>query len=807
MNAREREATARRLGWPRLLEALSDFSRTPLGRRRVALLAPLPDRASVLRRLTEIEAVRQLRAGGFDLPLGDLPEVEDPLDRVRKAGVLEGKALRDLAAVLRAAADCATYLVRHAEVLGSVSERLRGLGGQERLAREIERSIAPSGEVEDEASEALAEARARVRRLHEGQRRRAEALLRDPAWQERLQEAWFSVRNDRYVLPVKAQFRYQVGGIVHNVSNTGQTVFVEPSELVEAGNELALAEAEAKEEARRILVSLTEAVARVLPEIEADLERLEELDFLAAAAALAERLDATAPEIPEASDAVFDLKALRHPLLVLDGKTVVASDVRLEAGARGLVVSGPNAGGKTVTVTAVALAAELLRHGLPVPAGEGSRLPLYTGIDVVLGDEQDLHRDLSTFSAHLVALGALLERAGPGRLLVVDEICADTDPREGSALAAAVVEALLEAGAQVLVTTHFEALKVLAATDPRLLGAAVGFDEQTLAPTYRLTLHASAGSSALEVARRVGLPAAVVERARAHLSGAQGSLGEKLARLEALQRETARAREALEAERRAVAEARAELEAAREAVERERQALRAEARRELLEEIEAARRRVVELLRELERAPSVRRAGETERALQAMAEREKVAAAREVQETASEKAAGGVADSTAAALAPGTWVRAPTLGDRRGQVLEVGAGDVLVAFGALKMRVAPDLLLPATEAPKATHGGGGAPERRGRSRQGQDTSAPLEGCTEETVDLRGLRVEEALSHLETALDHLLRAGASRAVVIHGHGTGALKKAVRAHLGTLPYVQSHRPGEDHEGGDGVTIVTF
>ncbi|RMG18189.1 MAG: endonuclease MutS2, partial [Deltaproteobacteria bacterium] len=254
MNAREREATARRLGWPRLLEALSDFSRTPLGRRRVALLAPLPDRASVLRRLTEIEAVRQLRAGGFDLPLGDLPEVEDPLDRVRKAGVLEGKALRDLAAVLRAAADCATYLVRHAEVLGSVSERLRGLGGQERLAREIERSIAPSGEVEDEASEALAEARARVRRLHEGQRRRAEALLRDPAWQERLQEAWFSVRNDRYVLPVKAQFRYQVGGIVHNVSNTGQTVFVEPSELVEAGNELALAEAEAKEEARRILV-------------------------------------------------------------------------------------------------------------------------------------------------------------------------------------------------------------------------------------------------------------------------------------------------------------------------------------------------------------------------------------------------------------------------------------------------------------------------------------------------------------------------------------------------------------------------
>ncbi len=789
--------TRRRLGWPLVLRALADRTRTALGREGAEGLSPLPDREAVLGRLGRIAAMRELHRLGESLPLAGVPDVRPHVTHAGKEGLLEGPALREVATVLRAASETARLLGRFPDALGEIRARWPELGGLSELARRIETAIAPDGEVADAASPALAEARARVRGLHERLRRQAEALVQSREWADALQEAYFTVRGDRYVLPVKAAFRYQAGGIVHNVSNTGQTVFVEPPALVEAGNELALATAEVAEETRRVLQGLTGAVRDAGDKVLDDLRALGALDLLEAMARLAGDLDASSPEVPWAAGA-FSLRGLRHPLLVLQGKRVIPNDLAPEASARCLVVSGPNAGGKTVTVTAVALCALLVRHGLPVPAEPGSVVPLYPVIRAVVGDEQDLERDLSSFSAHLQELRRVLEDAGDGALVLVDEICADTDPREGAALAVAVLEALLDRGARVLVTTHLAALKALAATDDRFLAAAVGFDAERMSPTYRLRLHASAGSSALEVASRVGLPGEVVEAARRHLSGDEGSLANALRDLAASQAEAAREADRLRAAQAELAQAEARVEAARADLEAERRSLRTQAQETLLEDIETARRQVKQTVAELQAKPKMRQAGEVDRQLEEMAKAARAAVARQQEAEAPATGTG--------TLQPGSFVRVPSLGDKDAEVLEVGAHDALVALGALKTRVPLDHLVPLRRPPKAQ------PARRIATPKAQKLAnaerargGPVNEAPPETIDLRGQRVDEALAELTRRLDRLFAEGALRAVVIHGHGTGALKQAVRDYLASAPYASSIRPGDRHEGGDGVTVV--
>lgn len=789
------KATLRRLGWPYLLDALAGRTRTALGRERALALAPLPHAEAVAAQMQRIEEVRAVHRLGESFPVGGVPDVRPHLALAEKQGILEGTALREVASVMRVASDCVHFLDRQAALLPTLRADHPEMGGLERFAKRIEAAIDPSGEVSDDASPALAEARAKVRRLHDRMRRTAEEMVHSQAWAERLQDTYFTVRGDRYVVPVKASFRYQVGGIVHNVSNTGQTVFIEPPALVEGGNELAMASADAAEEERRVLRDLTVSVQREAERIREDLSALGALDFLEAAAKLAGAMDASVPRLvgPEEPFALTDL---RHPILMVQGKKVVPNEVRLEGEARCLVVSGPNAGGKTVTVTAVALCAVLARHGLPVPAAAESRLPLYRSVRAVAGDEQDLERDLSTFTAHLKELERLLRDAAPGTLLLVDEIAADTDPREGAALAVAVLEGLLEKQAHVLVTTHLEALKALAASDPRFLGAAVGFDMDRMAPTYRLRLKASAGSSALEVAARVGLPKEIVEHARVHLSGDTGTLARVLRDLETAQAEAAEeARRLKDAEKR-LAEARDEVLLEKKALEDARHALKIEAQKELLAEIEQARKEVGELVAKLQAQPSMRPANEAVKHLDALAQKTRTDIARE------EEDAEAPTDAPPAAVAPGVYVRVPSMGDREGEVLEVGAADALVALGSLKMRVALTDLVPLRRAPRTAR-----PAKLGRSKKDRAEEARPAAPTQpdERIDVRGFRVDEGLMEVERRLDRLFAEGATRAVVVHGHGTGAMKQAVRDLLGRTPYVRDQRPGERHEGGDGVTVV--
>jgi DNA mismatch repair protein MutS2 len=443
----------------------------------------------------------------------------------------------------------------------------------------------------------------------------------------------------------------------------------------------------------------------------------------------------------------------------------------------------------------------MARAGLPAPAEEGSRMPLYRTVYTAIGDEGDLSRDLSTFTAHLTALRHILEAAGPGTLVLIDEIAADTDPREGAAIAVAALEKLVDAGAQVLITTHLEELKALALSDPRFASASVGFDVDRLAPTYRLAMGEVGASSAIEIARRVGLPNDVCERARTILGGGSSALSQAVEKLERERAEAARARALLQ-------EAREALERERKLFERERLALRAleqatreNARGALIEDIERRRGEVAQLVAALQAGPrgaTMAQALEAQRALARAAEEEErrsAAAAARAEEAAHEDRE----------VAAGAAVRHARLGTE-GTVLEVDGEEATVQMGALRSRVALSDLVPLARKPKAAPAqfrkSPGEKLARGESVSAQPVSSRLP-----TVDVRGQRVDDALRALEVELDHYLRAGEETVHVIHGHGSGALKQAVREHLRRSGYVAQVRAGEQHEGGDGVSVVTL
>jgi DNA mismatch repair protein MutS2 len=514
------------------------------------------------------------------------------------------------------------------------------------------------------------------------------------------------------------------------------------------------------------------------------------LDEAAAGGRLGDDLDAGAPEL---GGDRFELRKARHPLLVLQRKSagVVANDVALPAPAQALIVSGPNAGGKTVTITAVGLCALMARAGLPLPAEAGSRMPLYRTVYTAIGDEGDLARDLSTFTAHLSALKWILEAAGPGTLALIDEIAADTDPREGAAIAVAALEKLVAAGAQVLITTHLEELKALALADPRFAPASVGFDVERLAPTYRLRLGEVGASSAIEIARRVGLPEDVCMRAREILGSGASVVSQAVERLEQERAASARRSAELLASREEVERERASLQRERERLRELERETRAGARAELIEDLRRRRDEIAALVARLQAAPAMAQAVDAQRAVeQAVAAEEREQARALEPQTLPD-----------AALEPGARVKHVRLGTE-GVVLEVQDGNATVQMGALRSKVPVQDLLPLARQVRQAGFRKSKAERMERAEQARAAAVQVRVPV---ADVRGMRVDEALRAVELELDRATRAGNERVHVLHGHGSGALKSAIREHLQRSPYVRRSRPAEQHEGGDAVTIA--
>ncbi len=603
------------------------------------------------------------------------------------------------------------------------------------------------------------------------------------------------------MLPVRADAHERFAGIVHATSSSGATVFVEPRALVEMGNRQKMLDAQVTREEQVVYAALSAEVAGSVDSIAAAAAALAHADVRAATVGLAKELDLRFPEIPE-GEAQIDLRGARHPLLALDGVEVVASDLTVGAG-KAMIVSGPNAGGKTVALKALGLAALMVRAGLPVPAREGSRVAVFEVVLTDVGDDQNLRKNLSTFSAHVQNLVAVLDEARPGALVLLDELAGGTDPREGEALAAAVLDSLCARGGTIACTTHYEGLKALALADPRFENASVGFDLATMSPTFKLVLGVPGASSALAVARRFGVPRTVIERAERFLPRETVTFDEMV--------------EKLEAERRA-------LEVAREAVEREADAWRAK-QAELDRQLErlTAKERVA-VTREGEALlASLKTAREDLRAAQARlragkaTEDELRSATRAIDAVAHKASIGGELEPRAAAdgvdraavpsgeIRVGLKVYVPRL-RAEAEIVEVLAGGALrVAAGSLKLQTSVSEVRSVKAAPSPAPARDRKPRRPAYALDAAaDPDVPIQ-TGDNTVDLRGLRAHEATAMAEQFLDRTLGAGRRVAFLIHGHGTGALREAVREALRASAYVAKMRPGEQGEGGDGVTVV--
>jgi DNA mismatch repair protein MutS2 len=798
-----------RLEWEEILAMLSERARTPGARRRCTpgASAGEPDEASlfeptrggVLERLAETSEARSILTTGEALPIGDIPDLEQTMTRARKDGVLAARELLNLASTLRATHDTKRLLEVRRESAPRLADLAETLVEQRDLERSIETSLEPSGEVRDSASPTLASARRDTQRIATEIQAKVSHYLHAPNIAPHLSDNYYTIRNNRYVLPVRADSRGGVPGIVHDASNSGMTLYIEPEPLVELNNQLKRAEITIEREILRILRELSREAGSAADCVEANVATLEVIDLAFARASLSEDLDAVEPEIGD--EGILQLPLLRHPLLPID--TAVPSDMHLGSDFTALILSGPNAGGKTVALKAAALAVLFARAGMHVLAAEGARVDLFDEVLAHIGDEQDIRENLSTFSAHMANLADITRRAADRSLVVLDEIGVGTDPGEGAALAQAVLETLAERGARVIATTHYNLLKEMAEVDERFANASVEFDSETLEPTYRLRMGLPGTSSATSVAARMGLDAQVIARANELLDREDRQLDRVLTELSA-------GRSALEAEQREIAQLKSETEAVRnehrsklERLQARRDKLFLSMREELEQSFREAHEQVASVIRDLQRGGSARDAATAREKLQAIAS-----------DTEATQREAGLEAPTEESLDPIDWSRASAgdlvqiLGGGKGMLssLPDQRGRVTVQLGSARLSV-PMERVGAAEPKREQQPTGRATPRITVTRAASAGEPAEREADADHCDLHGLRVDEALDRLAYALDRAASAGRSSLAISHGRGTGTLRKVVREYLRDCPFISRFATATQQEGGDGVTVAFF
>lgn len=781
------DRTLERLEWAQLVARLGGHARTPQLRARLedepASLFESSDESAEAR-LAETSEARRILAEGEVPPLAGLRETDPWLGRLAKDAVLTGSELRALHANLDTSYQTRCFLERREELAPGLAAVARGLVCHDALVGAIDAAIDKEGEVLDAASRELYAARREVRQISGSAKERVERMLRQPEIREVLQDDYYTVRADRFVLPVRVDFKGRMAGIVHDVSASGATVFIEPQALVDMNNRLKQAELTVAREIRKVLQTLSHRAAPTVPDLRSDLALLCEIDLAFARGRLAEELDASEPVLDR--EGRFDLKQLRHPLL--PAAEAVPNDLRLGDDYRVLVISGPNAGGKTVAMKAVALASLMARAGLHIPAAPGARVAAVDRVLADIGDEQDIRRSLSTFSAHMANLARIVDEAGPRSLVVLDEIGVGTDPGEGACLAQAVLERLADLDARVITTTHYNLLKEMADVDRRFANASVEFDAETLAPTFRLKLGTPGSSSATAVAARMGMPSVVLERANALLEREDRQLDRLLVELSSH-------RAALERERSEAARLREQGEAARdqyraklERLQARRDQLFDSMRQELDGAFQDAHAEVAGVIRELQRKGSAQEAARAREKLLALEAEVEKAESRQRRRTPTPPRP--KLDWTHAR--PGDPVTLPGGRSATLQTLPDRRGRVTVVAGSARLTLKAEQVEPGQAA---------APTER--VQHVQTTPPPASASTR--VDVRGLRVDEALAQVERALDDAARLGAASIEIVHGIGTGALQSAIREHLTRLAHVDHFRAGDPEAGGEGVTTA--
>jgi DNA mismatch repair protein MutS2 len=807
------ERSLKPLEYDKIRQMLAGQASTTLGQELAAAIAPSSDQAEVVARLSETaEAYTVLQAGDRP-PLGGVTDIREPIKRAELGGALAAAELLAVAEFLRAARGMRGFLRDRQRDCPGLASQASTMSPPDEVIRAIGAAITDEGEVADGASPKLASIRRNLRVLSDRIRERMNSFLRSQEHVKALQEPIITIREGRFVLPVRNDSRNVIPGVVHDVSSSGATVYVEPLGCVQHNNDLRRLAVEEDDEVRRILAELSWLVGAHAVAVAHCARVMAAVDFAFAKARLGLAMRASRPEV--AANTYVDLPSARHPLI--PPEAVVPVDVRIGRDFTVLVITGPNTGGKTVTLKTVGLLSLMAQSGLFVPAGRGAVVTVFDQILADIGDEQSIEQSLSTFSSHMTSIVRILGLAGPRSLVLLDEIGAGTDPTEGAALATALLEEFHARGCRTIATTHYGQLKEFAYSHSGVANASVSFDAETLAPTYKLNIGVPGPSNALAIARRLGLARSIVNRASELVGEDQIKIEEMIQRLLAERDRLASERDQLAALRREAAALKLELQVqSREQQERWTQAM-ARVRGELRQTVVAARDEFDGLIKELRGLAMAGDRKDRERGITELRERFRSArqAAEDVvgDERPADTAGGAV---TAAALKPGLKVRLLRLG-QTGFVLDGpdAAGQVPVQVGIMRVMARVDELAPAPDdvaGGQPASGPGQATQYRSRvpgagSEPGGGVSlagTKLRAFSSE-IDLRGQTVEEAIPQVDKYIDDALLAGVKQVRLIHGKGTGALREGLTAHLRGHSGVAALSLAPFNEGGDGVTVV--
>lgn len=774
------DRSLRVLEWPKIRSQVAERASFSLGKELVEGLEPSTDLETVRKELALTSEALALIWKAGDPPMGGASDVRAGIQRAQRGGVLDEGQLLAIAGVLYCTDRLSRYMKPAGPGLAQLSEGLNPLPS---LFKEITSCIDDDGMVRDNASPELARIRQKKRTLANRIRERLDALVHSPVAQKILQEPIVTIRGGRYVVPVKSEHRSQFQGIVHDQSASGATVFMEPAFAVELNNELRLAEQAEQVEIERILRRLSERVAEHAPELLQTLDVIAKLDAVFARAKYSRALNGVEPIMNDRG--FIHIKQGRHPLLTGE---VIPIDIWLGDDFHVLVITGPNTGGKTVTLKTVGLFCIMAQAGLHIPAQEGSQLAVFTGIFADIGDEQSIEQSLSTFSSHMTNIIEILRQVTPNSLVLLDELGAGTDPAEGAALATVILDYLRVRGVRTIATTHYSELKNYAYANPDVENASVEFDAETLMPTYKLAIGVPGRSNAFAISLRLGLDPALVEAAQNLLGAEHVRTEDLIGEIERDRRRAAEAREEAERLRREYERLRGEYEERLQVLEREKESMLAEVRAQQEELLTQARTELDRLLGE------VRRMGREAAEEKIRAAREEVISRQKALEEQRPKPAKQAGPSH---LKPGEQIRIKSL-RQLGYVLEPpdSSGEVLVQAGIMRITV-PVHDLERVDEP---------PARVVRRQVGRGAGSLSKSSTiRSELDIRGKTVDEGLALLDKYLDDAFLSSLSQVRIIHGKGTGALRAAVKDYLSTHPFVKEFRDGAPNEGGSGVSVV--
>lgn len=784
------QASFKKLEFEKVIQQLSEHTVSSLGRERSRQLHPITDSKEITEKLEETEdAVLLLRLKG-GMPLAAYEDIRPHLNRVRIQGTLNGLELAQIGRILKTIREIKSFFSKAQEEavpLKQLYEKVSGLDTFAKLERTIFSVVDEGGYVLDDASSKLKGLRQGIKQTESRTRQKLESIVRGP--QARfLTDAIITMRNDRYVIPVKQENRNTFGGVVHDQSSTGQTLFIEPQSVVDLNNQLRQYQVAERNEIDRILKEVTEEIEPYREAISAQLNSLVELDVIQAKGRYAQAIKAVKPDVSE--DNHIALIKARHPLL--NEGEVVANDIIIGEDYKTMIVTGPNTGGKTVVLKTLGLLQLMGQSGLFLPVEEDSTMGIFSSVLADIGDEQSIEQSLSTFSSHLTNIVSILEQIDEKSLVLLDELGAGTDPQEGAALAIALLDAIAQRGSYVMITSHYPELKAYGYNRPETINASMEFDVDTLSPTYRLLIGIPGRSNAFEIAKRLGLDDMVIDSARQLMSGESQSVDQMIQDLETRRNE---AEQQADKARKDLKQAQAlhrELKTAFEDYQNEKDRLKKKAEKEANAIVDKAREESERIIKELrQRQLDGGQQGnlkeheliDAQSRLSGLRKEEDTLKKNKVLQKQKQKKILKVGDS----------VSVQSFG-QKGTIVEKADGKQwVVQMGMLKMKLPEADLIQIEEEKEA--------DRRVSVKRTSSSGVSTE------IDVRGERVEEAVNRVDQYIDQALLANYPKVTVIHGMGTGAVRKGVHQYLKKHSQVKTYEDAPANQGGSGATIVTF